>query len=434
MNSLKEATTDTLDTFAARVEERTIGPCRVLLLKTPVRSVVSWRGSFMSYPDFAEGDELLQVLAVEMLDKGTRHRDRFALADVLENRGAQLDFHSDVLEVAFQGRALREDVPDVLHVLAEQVREPSFDADEFGKAVAQYQAALHRSAESTSSQASSAFSRMLYDPAHPNYTPPTAISLNRLDEVTVEEIRSYHAQHFGGNELVIAFVGDVDWSMVEEALQGGLGDWAEHAAPPRFEEHGHEQALGRVEVRMPDKQNVDVRIGHSIPVRRHHDDFLPLYLGTFILGGNFSARLMTKIRGEMGLTYGIRAGLHGLDKAYDGHWQVGVTLSEENVERGIEAVLAEVRRFVEGGVTDEEVEDKKTTITGTFKVSLAATRGLAQRLHRTIRNGFEVAYLDRYPAEVEAVTTAQVNDAIRRYIHPDDFQVALAGILPVVKE
>jgi predicted Zn-dependent peptidase len=232
--------------------------------------------------------------------------------------------------------------------------------------------------------------------------------------------------------LVIVFVGDVDWSVVEEAVRGGVGDWSPHASAPLFEAQGRMPEPGREELRMPDKQNVDVRIGHNIPVRRHHKDFLPLYLATFILGGNFSARLMTKIRGEMGLTYGIRSGLHGLDKQYDGHWQVGVTLSEENVERGIEATLAEIRHFVDQGVSEDEVEDKKTTVTGTFKVGLATTGGLADRLLRNVRRGFEVTYLDRFSAEVEAITPDQVNEAIRKYIHPEAFQIALAGMLPVV--
>ena len=36
--------------FAERTEERTAGPGRLLLLPTPVRSVVSFRGSFYAYP------------------------------------------------------------------------------------------------------------------------------------------------------------------------------------------------------------------------------------------------------------------------------------------------------------------------------------------------------------------------------------------------
>ena len=70
--------TSNVEPLSERVEERTVGPCRVLMLKTPIRSVVSWRGSIVAHPDFAGGDELVQILTAMLLDKGTRSRDRAA--------------------------------------------------------------------------------------------------------------------------------------------------------------------------------------------------------------------------------------------------------------------------------------------------------------------------------------------------------------------
>ena len=35
----------------------------VLMLKTQVQAVVSWRGSFLAYPNVADGDRLVQAVA-----------------------------------------------------------------------------------------------------------------------------------------------------------------------------------------------------------------------------------------------------------------------------------------------------------------------------------------------------------------------------------
>ena len=54
------------ESLSAHIEERIVGPCRVLMLKTPVQAVVSWRGCFLAYPDMAAGERLVQGLAVPL--------------------------------------------------------------------------------------------------------------------------------------------------------------------------------------------------------------------------------------------------------------------------------------------------------------------------------------------------------------------------------
>ncbi len=417
-------------TFADRVQERRTGACRLLALSTPVRDVVAMRGSFKVYPDFAAGQDLVQDLTTMLLDKGTRRRDRFAIAEALESRGAQLQFFSDGLRVAFSGRLLRDDLPEVLAILAEELTEPLFDAGEFEKAQAQLAASLRRSMESTASQASAALSRRIYGKAHPNYQPAPEEDLERLAAITVDDVRRFHAGHFGANELTMVLVGDLDADAAEPIVRQHLGQWTPGAERATYAEHPEEEPPGKSLIPLPDKQNVDVRMGHGLPVRRQDPAYLPLFLGNFILGGNFSARLMSVIRDEMGLTYGISSSLQGITVDYEGHWQIGVTLSRENVRRGIEATRAEVQKFVEGGATAEELAEKQTTVTGRFKVDMATTTGLAAMLLRNAERGFDVGYLDRYPGEVAAVTLEAVNEAVRRYFHPDRFQLAMAGMLP----
>ena len=434
MNEPPSLHASTVESLSARVEERIVGPCRVLMLKTLVQAVVSWRGSFLAYPNVADGDRLVQALAVQLLDKGTRLRDRFVLAEALENRGAQLQFTSEPLRVAFQGRALRDDVPEVLQIMAEELRQPLFDGAEFDKAKAQYQAMLQRSLENTATQALAALSRQIYDTAHPNYLSPTRQVVARLDALPVEQVRAYHARHFGARELLLVFVGDLDVEAVEQAVRDAFGDWPAHEAPPAYATTAEPREPGQDRVLMPGKRNLDVRMGHALPVRRQDEDYLPLYLANYVLGGNFSARLMAKVRDEMGLTYGIRARLSGITAAYEGHWVVGVTLSQDKLEKGIEATLDEVRRFVDEGPTANELQDKKTTVTGGFKVGLATTGGLASTLYQHAIQGFDVGYVDRFPLEVDAVTLDQVRDAIHRYFEPETFQTALAGMFPEMED
>jgi predicted Zn-dependent peptidase len=416
--------------LAARVVEAEAGAARLWLLPTPVRDVVAFRGSFETAPDFSTDDDLVQHLLADLLDKGTRRRDRFAVAEALEGRGAEVSFYPDGLRVGFAGRALRDDVPDVLALVAEQLREPLLDPDEFTKEQARAVASVRQAMTSTAAQASGALRRRMYPPDHPNYNRPLDAERAALEALTAEHVRAYHAAHFGGTALRIAFAGDLDPAAVADAVRVTFGDWAPHGLRPRYTPSAAPTPPGRTDVPLADRHNLDVRFGHALDLRRDHPDFLPVYVGNFALGGNFSARLMQDVRDRQGLTYGIGSALSGVAVEHGGHWRVAVSLSAANLERGIAATEAVVRRFVEEGVRPEELEEKQETIAGTHVVGLATTSGLAARLLVNAERGFPVAYLDAYPDLVRALTVAEVNDAVRRHLRPDRLHVAAAGTFP----
>lgn len=413
--------------FAERISEHRAGPCRLIMLPTLVTNVVTWCGSFHSAPDMGNKEELLQHLVVSMLDKGAGTLDRFALAEILENKGAELAFSSDILRIDFSGRTLKKDVAEVLGLTALQLQEPLLAEEELAKAKDRISASVKRSMESTSAQASGALRRRIYGVSHPNYMQEFEEQLEQLQQLSIDDVRAYHAAHFGANACTLVVVGDVDESAVSEAVENHFAGWPSHSASPHFAETSEQRAPGSSTVVLPDKENVDVRLGHALAIRRNDPCYIPAFLANFALGGNFSARLMQTIRDEMGLTYGVGSSLSGVSAEYDGHWQVAVTLSREYVERGIEETVKQIRRFVEGGVTPEELLEKKTTVTGAFKVGLSTTFGLAKTLLGNVEQGFEIAYLDEFPDRVESVSVDEVNSAIAQVFVPEAMHVTLAG-------
>jgi predicted Zn-dependent peptidase len=181
---------------------------------------------------------------------------------------------------------------------------------------------------------------------------------------------------------------------------------------------------------MADRSNVDVRIGHALDLYRDASDYEALYVANYILGGNFSARLMNEVRDEQGLTYHISSSLSGVSTTNQGSWRTVVTLSSETFEAGVEATIDVIREFVEEGPTQDELETVKTTITGSFIVGLATTGSLAQTLLTNAERDFEVAYIDRFPDIIEGLSLEEIADATQRYLHPDQLHVGAAGTLP----
>jgi zinc protease len=414
------------------IHQAEVGGASLRLLHRPVDSVVTVAGSFETRSDPTRRDDILQEVVVELLDKGTTERDRFEIASEIEDRGADVGFGSHNLSVHFAARVLKQDVGDVLQIVAEQLRTPAFAEEEFEKAKHQLGSKIRRSLESTAVRAGSAMAAALFAPGHPNhgYSPQEDIEV--LSDITLDDVRRYHEQQFGANRLALCAAGDLDVRDFERAVASAFAGFDKRidTSDRESDAYGHLVRIprsDRIEIAIPDRMNLDVRIGCSVDLRRDHPDFVPLHVGNYVLGGNFSARLMSYVREELGLTYGISSGLGGFDVEYGGFWQIGVTLSQENLAKGIEATMATVEQFVENGITADELAAKQRTLSGLFKVGLSTTRGLAQTMHAHFRTRRAPSYIDEYPEIISGLNVDQVNEAIRSYLQSDRLVTAIAG-------
>ncbi|NNF03754.1 MAG: insulinase family protein [Rhodothermales bacterium] len=396
------------------------------LLATPVEGVVSVKGSIETAPDAAAGETGVQDLMVAMLDKGTRRRSKRDLAEFLEDRGATTDFSSAQTRIRFSARCLSDDLQDVLGVLFEQITEPAFDEDEFQRVRSRVASNVSRQLTHTATRAGRLLSRRLYPEGHPNRSLRVEDELDLIAGTDLDRLVDFHARHVVANNPRFVIVGEIPEDLSLDELAPLEPGWTERPVievddlPPPADP-------GTESVDIPDRPNLDIRIGHRLDLKRLDDDFLPLYVGVFALGGNFSSRLMSVVRDEMGLTYGIRSGLNGVDRYHTGHWVTSVTLSADRVDEGIRASRDVAARFLEEGVTEDELEGVKTTLVGSYEVRLETTRAIAATVLSHLERGYRLERLDTLPDEIEALSVEDVNEALSRHLSMDRLHVCSAG-------
>src|SRR6202011_5818532 len=92
------------------------------------------------------GNIAVPTLAGMMLDRGTKVLDKFAIADKLDNVGAQISF-------AVGTQSLEKDLPLVLGLIAADLRTPALQSAEFAKAKEQFIGSLQASLQNTEGRA-----------------------------------------------------------------------------------------------------------------------------------------------------------------------------------------------------------------------------------------------------------------------------------------
>jgi zinc protease len=417
--------------IAPKVHRRTVAGLDVLTLKTSLPDVVTFQGSFPAGDVFnPPGRSAVADLTAGMLDKGTTQHDQFALAQQLEDVGASLDFGSTTQNLAFSGRCLRQDVPLVLGLLAEQLRSPAFSAEELAKLKKQLAGNYRRQLDDTGFRAAEALARAIYPDGHPNRPPAADRYLADIEATTLEDIKAFHAAHYGPAGLVFVAVGDVDDAAIDRALGNAFAGWAGGTSLPAAPRATPLAAARTEQVAMPGKSSVSIVIGQPSGLKFSDPDRMALELGTQIFGGGFfSSRLLAIVRAQEGLTYGIGAYL-AKDTYTDGDWRIVGTFGPDLLAQGIASTLRELRRFTTQGVTADELRDFKTAVSGTYKLSLATSGGLAGRLLATVQRGLPLSFVDDYPKKIDALTREQVNGAIKKYLDPDRMVLVKAGTLP----
>lgn len=412
--------------LADRIRKKEIGDIEVYTMKTGVEDVVTITGSLAAGDWYSpDSNSMIADLTGNMLDQGTQSKDKFRIAEQLENLGASINFSVGSNTLSFNAQCLSKDVPVVMALLAEQLREPAFSPEELEKLKIQRKGVFQRSLENTNFVARAKLAQILYPENHPNYQTPVEVLIADIDKVTVDDLKAFHAEFYGPKSLKIVAIGDLDSKKFENQVQKNFKGWTggktyQKAVPAPASQKTEEVVF------MEDKTSVSVSMGIPIGIGEEHTDYLPLMMGTYVLGGNFSARLMSTVRDKEGLTYGIGSNISGTTLS-DGNWSLFATFAPNLLDQGMASTMREVQNWVENGITREELEAKKSTISGSAKVRLATTRGLANYIHDLAQRGKPVSYADQYFEDIEALTLEQVNSTIKKYIDLDKLVVVKAG-------
>jgi zinc protease len=159
---------------------------------------------------------------------------------------------------------------------------------------------------------------------------------------------------------------------------------------------------------------------------RDDPDYYAAYVVNHILGGGgFTSLLTEEVREKRGLAYSVYSYLYPLDHAPI--WLGGLGTSNGSVNQALDLVRAEIARVARGEIDQEQLDDAKTYLTGSFPLRLTSNDGIAQMLVGMQVDDLGIDYLTRRNAYIEAVTLDDARRAAARLYHPDALLMVVVG-------
>lgn len=359
------------------------------------------------------------------LMRGTQKHTFQEIFDTLESIGASMGLGASVHNTSFASRALAEDLPVLLGVLAEVLRMPVFPKDQVERLRAQILTGLAIRAQDTSEMASLIFDQELFS-GHP-YGRPEDGYTETIQRIHQHDLVNFHHRLFGPQGMVVVVVGAVTAESVIELVNETLGDWCNPEQIQQSVLPSPPPVLKKVKRHMPiqGKSQTDLLLGCFGP-RRCSPDYLPASLGNNILGQfGMMGRIGDVVRQQAGLAYYASASLNAWIAA--GSWEVSAGVNPVNVDRAIDLILKELGRFVGEPVSKEELSDSQSNYIGRLPISLESNAGVASALLNLERFQLGLEYYRNYPHLVENVTLEMVLETAKRYLDPDRLVIISAG-------
>ncbi len=369
-----------------------------------------------------EGKEGLAEMVSGLLNEGAGKMDALAYQKALDDSAVRMGFEAGIDEFGGSLATLSETGDVAYRLLAMALREPRFDDDAVERVRGQLIAGLERAARDGNQVAR----RQWYATAfagHPYARPPGG-TLAGVEAITRDDLLAYTRARFGRDTLTVGVAGDItaaDLGRVLDLIFGGL---AATARPSEIAETVP-GAAGTVHVeRLPQPQSV-LLMGQA-GLKRADPRFYTAYVMNHIFGGGgFSSRLNMEVREKRGLAYGVFSYLVPLEHA--AAFMIGTATQNARVSESLAVIRDEVIRLRDGGVSEQELADAKTYLTGSFPLRLDSNGEIATMLVGMQIAELGIDYLDRRNGLIEAVRREDIAVLAAELLDPDAFAVVVAG-------
>ena len=351
-----------------------------------------------------------------MMFKGTKNRSALAISEYVDDFGGQINAFTSKNTTCYYVKCTKEHVKRAFNVLADMLQNSLFSEEEQKKEKGVILEEIHMG-EDTPDELCLDLSALAIFGAN-GYGKPIIGTEENVKRFNREEIQAFMTKHYAPQNVVISVTGNVDEGEIYALAQEYFGEYKggdyQVSAPAITYQNGVEYKSKRIE---------QTHLSFDFPSYAYeHEKANALTLASAVLGGSMSSRLFQKIREELGLAYSV----YTMRSSYLGGGDICV-YAGVNPTRATEAsaaIASLLSNFSQKGITESEFTRAKEQMKASFVFSQdnVATQMLVLGKHALLTG--ETYDMEKKLAEMNAVTIASVNDAIREIFNPEKLAVS----------
>jgi zinc protease len=368
------------------------------------------------------GQEGLANLAARLLTYGNKRRSALQISDTLDFIGASLSTGCSENLASISMTILKKDLSTGLALLAEVLTQSTFPQEEIERQKQSIVASLKAREEEPGDIAERRFAAALF-PNSP-YGRPVEGMVSSVRAISQKGLREFYERYYRPNRTIMAVVGDVTAEEIAEALNQTFSSWkkGEPGGKPLVPSATGAPTSIRVNKELT---QANIIMGHEGVTRGNPDYYAIQVMNNILGGGGFSSRVVDSIRNERGLAYSVYTYFNA-DKSH-GTFQFVMQTKNDSAREAMRIAREEIERIRREPVSEQELNDAKDFLTGSFPLRLDTNRKVANFLAQVEFFQLGLDYPDRYGDFIRKVTREDVLKVAKRYLQPEKLITVVVG-------
>ena len=371
-------------------------------------------------------------LTSNMLTEGTTKRKASEISEEIEFIGASMGASTNHDYTTVSLSVLKKDIEKGFEIFSDVLLNPLFSEDELKRKKELIKGSLKQQEEEPSFIAERAFIKEVFN-EHP-YGRLVEGSAESIDSITRNDIIDFYKEHYLPGNAVIAVVGDITFRELNDLIKRHLGEWRSKSIRQKAEVKSQAQEKKkeqRIVLIDKDITQANILLGHH-GISRDNPDYYAVSVMNYILGGGgFASRLMKSVRDDMGLAYSIHS-LFSANKE-TGRFEVEVQTKNESAATVVREILKQIKHIKTECVTEDELGDAKSYLTGSFPRRLETSRKIADFLAVSQFYNLGDDYIEKYPEHINKVTKEDVLRVAKKYLDDENYIIVVVGNQKTIK-
>jgi len=353
--------------------------------------------------------------------KGTRKRNAYELAAVLEAVGGDLNAYTTREYTCFHATSLKEHLDLSLDVLSDLVTNATLTADDFKKEREVIVQEIQMSKDQTDEYILDVYLEKVFEGQE--LATPILGTEETLAGLKRQDIVDFYKAMFRGPRVIVSVAGPVEHEHVVKFVAKSLGKLPKRAGDLKQ----RTPRVRRVQefIERPSEQ-VHLLVGLPSCSYKSNDRFESFVVND-LLGGGVTSRLYQKIREDKGLVYSVYSFLQsfvdtGLLLIYAG-------TGDKNALQVLKIIRTELERFAKKGISANELDMFKTQVKGQI---LLGAEDMENRMNSLGVNEMvfnEYKPIDEVIHEIDRVTVKSVKEYVSKYVDTEEVSLMVMGDL-----
>lgn len=355
----------------------------------------------------------------ELLSTGTKNRTKDQINEQIDFIGASLNTYSEGIYAS----SLKKHQEKLLDIMSDVLMNAEFKQEELDKIKKQTISGIQSSKDNPDAIATNVTSALLYGKNHPYGEINTE---KTVENITLDKCKEYYTTYFRPNSAYIAVVGDITLAEAKPLIEKYFSKWQKAEVP--VNKYKTPIAPEKTKVAFVHKEGSTqslINITYPINLKQNNPDVIKAKILNSILGGGSTARLFMNLREGHGYTYGAYSSVTPDELV--GRFNATAKVRNEVTDSAVIEFMVELRKIVNEKVTEQELQDIKNYMTGTFAYSLQDPQTIANFALNIAKYKLPADYYTTYLKKLSEVTVDDIKAVAEKYIKPDNAYIVVVG-------